>query len=147
MHSIFDAKARAELRGRLERLSPHSRRRWGVMSAGQAQVHLADQLRIALGRKQIKDHPSPMRLPPVRWLIIHVVPWPKGAPTAPELMNPVTGNWDADHRELLTAIDQVAALGEGHDWAPHPAFGKLSGHSWGVLMWRHLDHHLRQFGM
>jgi hypothetical protein len=117
------------------------------MSAGQMQVHVTDQLRIALGTRTVKELRGPLRFPPLRWLVIHLLPWPKGVPTAPELMEPATGHWDADHRQLLAAIDEVAGLGEAHAWRPHPAFGQLSGHSWGVLMWRHLDHHLRQFGM
>ncbi|MDZ4803510.1 MAG: DUF1569 domain-containing protein [Candidatus Eisenbacteria bacterium] len=29
---------------------------------------------------------------------------------------------------------------------PNPIFGNLSVDEWGKLSWKHLDHHLRQFG-
>lgn len=33
------------------------------------------------------------------------------------------------------------------DLAPvHPAFGRMRRADWGIWAWRHLDHHLRQFG-
>ena len=148
MASIFDSKDRAALLGRIERLGPHAKRQWGQMSPAQMQVHIGDGLRIALGTKHCQPKRGPMSLAPVRWLVIHSpIPWPKGAPTAPELKNPPTADWDADRAQLLADIKLVAARGESFDFTPHPAFGKLSGHSWGVLMWRHIDHHLRQFGV
>ena len=48
---------------------------------------------------------------------------------------------------LLASFNKVVAAGEMFAWHPHPMFGQLSGHSWGVLMWRHMDHHLRQFSV
>jgi Protein of unknown function (DUF1569) len=148
MPSIFDSTTRAALLGRIERLSPHSKRQWGQMSAAQMQVHIGDGLRIALGTKHCAPKRGPLRFPPLRWLVIHSpIPWPQGAPTAPELLNPHTAEWDADRAQLVADIKQVAARGEKANWAEHPAFGKLSGRSWGVLMWRHIDHHLRQFGV
>ena len=148
MPTIFDTDTRVRLLGRIERLSPNTHRQWGKMSPAEMQVHIGDGLRIALGTKHCAPKNGPLKWPPVRWLVIHsLIPWPKGAPTAPELLNPATAAWDADSAQLLADIKVITAHGEAHDWAPHPAFGKLSGHSWGVLMWRHIDHHLRQFGL
>ncbi len=30
---------------------------------------------------------------------------------------------------------------------PHPFFGNLNSEEWDTLNWKHLDHHLRQFGV
>jgi hypothetical protein len=62
-------------------------------------------------------------------------------------MNPAIKSWDADRAALLAIIQEAAGHGENFAWTPHPAFGNLNGRSWGVLMWRHMDHHLRQFGV
>lgn len=60
----------------------------------------------------------------MRWLVIYVVPWPKGkAPTA------------------------AAARGPSGSWAEHPAFGNMSGKDYGALIYRHFNHHLTQFGV
>ncbi len=149
MPSFFDAAARAALIARIDRLQPDSPRQWGKMTPAQMQVHIGDQLRIALGTlpcASIANFVSTSA--PVRWIVIHSpLPWPKGAPTAPELKNPATATWDADRDGLIEVIRKAAACGTSHNWQPHPAFGKLDGHSWGVLIWRHMDHHLRQFGI
>ena len=148
MPSLFGPETHPNMLRRIEALRPDSPRQWGKMTAAQMQVHIGDQMRIALGELHIPPKSSPLGWRPVRWLVIHSpMPWPKGAPTAPQLMNPSTAEWDADRARLLNTFHRVVAAGETNAWHPHPAFGKLSGHSWGVLMWRHLDHHLRQFSV
>ena len=148
MPSIFEPSTRASLVARIQKLRADSPRQWGKMTPSEMQVHIGDGLRIALGTKRCEPMRGLLSLPPLRWLVIHSpMPWPKGAPTAPELKNPQTTTWDADRAQLLRDIEAVAARGDEADWSPHPAFGKLRGHSWGVLMWRHIDHHLRQFGV
>ena len=89
---------------------------------------------------------TPFRSRPLQQLIIYVVPWPKGAPTAPEFI--VTGDGDINDRRaaLRAAIDKFASRGESQTFQPHAAFGVLSPKDWGALAYRHLDHHLTQFG-
>lgn len=149
MPTIFDASTRANLVERFARLRPNAKPQWGKMSAGQMLGHCTAGLEMMLGEKAVAPKPGPFRLAPLRYLIIHVLPWPQGAPTAPELiMPPYAGDWSADQAALKRAVDAAGARGAaGGPWADHPAFGKLSSHSAGVLMWRHLDHHLRQFGL
>lgn len=55
--------------------------------------------------------------------------------------------WDRDSAALHALIDRFAEKTPSEDWAAHPAFGPLSGREWDVLSWKHLDHHLRQFGV
>jgi hypothetical protein len=110
--------------------------------------HCTAGIEMMLGEKAVARRSGPLRFPPLRYLIIHVLPFPKGAPTAPELIMPLyRGDWLADHARLVRAVDAVAERGPGGEWSEHPAFGKLSPHSVGVLLWKHLDHHLRQFGL
>jgi hypothetical protein len=66
---------------------------------------------------------------------------------APEFLAQPAATWDQDFAALGAAINRFAARGPGGPWAEHPAFGPLTGRMWGVLAWRHLDHHLRQFGL
>jgi hypothetical protein len=83
----------------------------------------------------------------MRRLVIYWLPWPKGTPTAPEFLAQPSGTWDDDLAALRSAIARFAARDPASDWPRHPAFGALDGRMWGVLAWRHLDHHLRQFGV
>jgi hypothetical protein len=114
------------------------------MTAAQMVGHVADPMRGALGEMKAADKPGPLRNPLLRYLVIYVLPWPKGAPTAPEYIH--DGGEDlAKNLQALTAVLErfVAA----QRLAPHPAFGALSRKGWGRLTWRHLDHHLKQFGL
>jgi hypothetical protein len=83
---------------------------------------------------------------PIKHLILHVVPFPKGAPTAPELLVPVEGDVDAIRSELVSLIDRIGAGPREGDGPVHPLFGRLSFEEWGVATYKHTDHHLRQFG-
>jgi hypothetical protein len=84
----------------------------------------------------------------MRWLIIHVMPWPKAkAQTVKEMLQTKPAEFNADRSRLQQSLRTVAARGAAADWAAHPAFGDLGGHDYGVLIYRHFDHHLRQFGV
>jgi len=148
MHTLFDDDARAGIRARLDRLTAQQRPLWGKMDAGRMVVHLTAQLRAGLGELQCAPKKTPMNNWLMRRLVIYVIPWPKGTPTAPEFLTQPTSTWDEDVAALRSAMDRFAARGEGGPWTTdHPAFGRLTGRMWGVLAWRHMDHHLRQFGV
>ena len=71
----------------------------------------------------------------------------RNSPTAKELR--MTGDWDfgAERERLYGLIDRFAAAGPpGCASHPHPFFGPLTPDEWAILMYKHLDHHLRQFG-
>jgi hypothetical protein len=147
MHTLFDDDARAGIRARIDRLTPDRRPLWGKMDAGTMIVHLTAQLRAGLGELACAPKKTPLNNWLMRRLIIYVLPWPKGTPTAPEFLAQPSTTWDEDLAALRAAMDRFAARGPGAAWPPHPAFGPLTGRMWGVLAWRHLDHHLRQFGV
>ncbi len=118
------------------------------MNAHQMVCHLADQLRVALGEIKTQSRPGLLRFRPVRRLLVYWLPWPKGKlPTAPEMLTTAPSEWDRDIAALDALIARFAARSPSEEWAVHLAFGPLSGWEWGVLCWKHLDHHLRQFGV
>jgi hypothetical protein len=145
--SIFDAEARESIRARLGALGPDSRRRWGRMGLNQAVVHMGAQLGIALGEIVRPPQTSLLGNPLVAYLVIHLLPWATPRPTGESESPSVSSEaLAADIKTLVGLIDRVGEKGQKARWAAHPAFGQLSGRSWGVLMYRHLDRHLRQFG-
>jgi hypothetical protein len=87
-----------------------------------------------------------LRYPPLKQFIVYLAPFPKNVPTAPELLARPPGDWAGDVTALLSLVDRVVARGQSATWGQHPLFGALSPSGWGVLMYRHVDHHLRQFG-
>lgn len=138
---------RRRLITRMDQVSPPRVPRWGTMNAEQMVKHVTAQLELALGDLDVKARSSWLGRWPMRSLLIYWLPWPKGAPTAPELIQFSNAHWDETRAKFKQAFDQVAARGPQGEFTPHPIFGKLSTRAWGVLMYRHMDHHLRQFGL
>jgi len=83
---------------------------------------------------------------PIKHLILHVVPFPKGAPTAPELLVPDAAPVEAIRFDLVSLVERIGAGPRAGDGPVHPLFGRLSFREWGVATYKHTDHHLRQFG-
>jgi uncharacterized protein DUF1569 len=147
MRTIWDADRQREIRARIAALTPDRRAQWGAFTAPKMVCHLADSLRMTLGELPVAPRKMPIRYPPLKQLIIYVAPFPKSAPTAEELLARVPAEWNADVVELTALLDRLIARGPRAEWVDHPAFGHLSSSAVGVLVYRHMDHHLRQFGV
>jgi hypothetical protein len=145
MKTIWDAARRDELISRFEKLRTDTRPGWGSMTPAQMIAHVADPMKTAMGEITVAFKPGLFSNPVVRHLIIYWSPWPKGAPTAPEFLHHDAGELEAGRAALRGTLERFVAGGKGASLKPHPAFGRLSGRAWGRLMYRHLDHHLRQF--
>jgi hypothetical protein len=147
MKSIFDAQVRDDLLSRMHGVTADTRPGWGKMNAEQMLAHLVEAMRMAVGELKPKPKNLLIRYPPLRQLAIYVLPWPKGSPTAPELLPADRRLVDDSKRELVRLVNAVGERATATEWPEHPAFGKMSRRAWGVLGWRHIDHHLRQFGV
>lgn len=147
MRTLADAAARASVIARLERLSPDDAPSWGRFTAPQMLAHLTDALRMALGELPCE----PRRLPlvrhfPVKHLVLYVLPFPRSAPTAGELLARAPDAWAVERGHLASLVARFDPAVAPRAWPPHPIFGPLTGAQWGVLTYKHADHHLRQFG-
>ena len=148
MKPLQDKKTRTLLKQRIALLSENHESKWGKMNCAQAIVHMAGQLKIALGDLQLKPVPGIGRYFPFRPIIINWMPWPKGLPTAKELELPKTNNWVDDVKLLEQLMDRFAEPANSNStFEPHPFFGTLTHTSWGILAARHINHHLKQFGV
>lgn len=148
MPSLFNPNTRDAVLARTARLSPTSQPLWGRFTAQEMVCHVSCELREGLGELETGPLPRRLALAPVSWLLIHIVPWPKGRGKSPrEWLATQPTTWDADVARLRDLIHRFAARGPRADWPPNRAFGAISGRSWGVLEHKHLDHHLRQFGV
>jgi Protein of unknown function (DUF1569) len=145
--TMFGAAARQELQGRLARLAPDRVPRWGKLNAPRMVAHLADSLKMALGELDVAPKKTPLRLPVLKQLVIYLLPWPKGTPTAPELLRRAPAAWNGEVVGLSELIERFATRSVRDAWPPHPAFGTMSGRDWGALVYKHCDHHFRQFGV
>jgi hypothetical protein len=145
--TIFDPAARAALLSRVDHLVATTPPRWGRFTAPRMVSHLIASVRIALGDESAAVRTGIMSTGLVRYLLIYVMPWPKGAPTAPEMLARAPESWLSDVAALKALLARAAANGPSGTWAMHPAFGRLSPRDWGALIHKHVNHHLTQFGV
>ena len=147
MKTIWDEAARHALLIRLGQLQSNSPAKWGKFNVTQMVQHLADPLRAAMGEMQVAAKSGPLRNPVLRYLIIYWLPWPKGAPTAPEFIPPLGGDFEGNRQELKKVLGRFVQYTQENRAFAHPAFGDLTREDWGVLTHRHIEHHLKQFGV
>jgi hypothetical protein len=149
--SLFDKTKRDEIISRINQLMPESQAAWGKMNVNQMLCHCADGLKMATGELAVADKSNFMFRTLLKPLIIYVLPMPKGAPTADELNQMVAGtkpcDFESDRKTLIECLENMCSLPENHLWANHAAFGKMNRKQWGLLAHKHIDHHLRQFGV
>lgn len=111
-------------------------------------AHVGDQLRMALGDIEVDEARGPLRFAPTRYLIVHVLLWPKGRAQAPrEAFTTAPTEIEADRETLIGLIERFAATRDDQLAPTNPLFGRMTARDWDVLSFRHLDHHLRQFGV
>jgi Protein of unknown function (DUF1569) len=148
MPTIWDSAVRQSMRDRADRLTVDSRAQWGTLTAPGMLAHLNDSFRMVTGELPVKPKNLPIRYPPLRQLVVYVLPFPKSAPTAPELLARVgSAELGPEQRDFHAWMERLGHITSGSQLVPHPAFGNLSYRAYGVLIARHADHHLKQFGV
>jgi hypothetical protein len=149
MKNLFDARLAEEVNGRIAALKADSPPQWGRMNPAQALAHCSAGLKMATG--EIRP-PRMMagrifgRL--IKWLALRDdAPMRPNSPTVPVLVVADERDLAAEKARLQALVTQFAAGGSVRCTThPHPFFGKLTADEWAVQMYKHLDHHLRQFG-
>jgi hypothetical protein len=150
MKNLFEASAVEEVKERMAKLRPDSERLWGKMKPAQALAHCSAAMGMATGEVR------PPRILIGRLLgrfakkslIVNGTPMRRNASTDRTVLVTDERDFVAERQRLRESLDRFAAGGPGictkH---PHFFFGPLTPVEWSVLMYQHLDHHLRQFGV
>jgi hypothetical protein len=148
MPTLRNPADRAALIARLDRLTPEATPRWGRMNTQQMLAHVADGFRMAAGEMAVRPkRVLPLRHFPVKHLMIYVLPFPKNVPTAPELLSRPPETIDLERASVKALLEKLGAFADDAPRADHPIFGAMTTTLWGALGHKHLDHHLRQFGV
>ena len=150
MKNLFQPETVQELKERMSRLAPDSARLWGKMMPAQALAHCTLGMELALG-----DRRPPRML--IGRLIGRVIkpmafkesePMRRNSPTIPGFVVADTRDLDVEREKLSGIIDRFAACGPaGCTTHPHSFFGRLTPDEWSFWMYKHIDHHLQQFGV
>ena len=149
MTSLFIPTDREALSLRLATLEPGATRQWGKMEPAQMLLHCAIGLEAATGDRPMKQaFLGKLVTPFIRRTVLGEKPFSRNAPTDPSFVVSDRRDFEEERTRLATQIDRFIQRGpESAGKQTHAFFGRLSGDEWGRLMYKHLDHHLRQFGV
>src|SRR5579859_3720740 len=147
MKTLFEPGASAAMIERIGKIPPQSTAQWGKMDVSQMLAHCGNALEMAMGTINPKRVLLGRLLGPMfKSKYTDEKPFGHGSPTSEEIR--VTGRRDF-HAERARLLSLVKKFSEGGEKVatkhPHPFFGPLKSNEWGIGMYKHLDHHLRQF--
>ena len=147
MGSILNEADRKAISDRFRSLSASSTGRWGSMDVTSMLQHLRRSALMCVGELPVPSaNKRAFHIFPLKHMLLYVLPFPKGAPTAPALKPVDAVSFEEERAALLELLDRIGTGlrdGMGPD---HPLFGPLSWREWGVVTYKHSDHHLKQFG-
>ena len=147
MRSILNESDRAVISSRMRSLSASSTARWGRMSVTGMLEHLRLSARMAVGELTVASgNKRAFQLFPLKHLILYVFPFPRGAPTASELYPGEAASFEEERQAVLALLDRIGTGPREGAGPAHPLFGPLSWREWGAATYKHVDHHLKQFG-
>jgi hypothetical protein len=149
MPSLFDLHDNREILSRLDRLTADTPPLWGKMTAAQMAAHSQCPLLVASGEMPLKRGLIGILFGRMS-LKKYMEPgtFGKELPTHPRFRIKGSPDFDREKERLKQLIARFAEKGtDGLSKDPHPFFGPLTTEQWDVLQWKHLDHHLRQFGL
>jgi hypothetical protein len=146
MPSLRDAAVRKELVQRLQKLTPATKPKWGKLDAAHVLSHLGDTLAMSLGDiSTVSMNRKAFHHFPLKHLFLYVLPFPKSVPTSPELLSSSPQEFESDRQRVIEFMNRLAAVTSGSG-PEHPFFGPLTNEEWNALQWKHIDHHMKQFG-
>lgn len=148
MKNLWQESARNEMHARILRVTPDTKPLWGRMSSSEMLAHLLEGMRLGSGELPTRERKTFLRYWPLNELLVRFVSFPRGAKAPREIVTSGRAvDWNATVDALLESIDRFETRALDKPWPIHPVFGRLSGSAWGRLAYKHMDHHLRQFGV
>jgi hypothetical protein len=146
--ALFAADERATLLDRVRSLKNDSVRQWGKMNPAQMLAHLSAALETPTGDRPMKQaFLGRIITPLIRSSVLGEKPFGRNSPTDPTFVIANERDFEKERARLLALVQRFVERGpEAAGSATHAFFGKLSGDEWARLMYKHIDHHLRQFG-
>ncbi|KOP67295.1 hypothetical protein AMS62_20130 [Bacillus sp. FJAT-18019] len=149
MNSIFEQYHTNEIIIRIKQLHSDSQPRWGKMNVAQMLAHCSSFQEIAMGKSSSSRSWLGLVIGKyVKTMFYNDKPLPKNMSTIPNIMIVDEREFGVEKEILIQNIITFQNNGPEKCTAqPHPFFGKLSPEEWGKGIYKHLDHHLKQFGV
>ena len=150
MKDIFDPKVTQELIGRINALTPETVPNWGKMSVDQMLAHCC----VAYEMAYTDQHPKPNAL--MRFIlkafvkngVVNETSYKKNIRTAPQFIITDRKNFKEEKARLINYLEHTCKLGKAHfEGKESISFGPMTSIEWNNQFYKHLDHHLTQFGV
>jgi hypothetical protein len=148
--NIFEANTVSQIQERIAKLNTTTQAKWGKMNVAQMLAHC----NVTYEMLYENIHPKPnffMKLVLksfVKPIVTNEKPYKESSQTAPAFIITDERDFEKERKRLIDYINKTQALGDNaFQGKESHSFGSLSSTEWNNLMYKHLDHHLRQFGV
>jgi len=146
MKTFFDPAVKAELTARLQSLQPGDAARWGTMDSARMLAHCVEGMKMGTGELKVKGGFPSL----IGWMFKKLAyderRFRRNAPTAAELKISDPREFETEKAHLMEMFGSFQGPASVKN-LKHPFFGTLTADQWGMLLYKHLDHHFRQFGV
>lgn len=146
--NLFEPSSVEEVLFRLNNITAATPAQWGKMNAGQMMAHCQAPFQTYFGEMKLKRvFIGYLFGKMAKRKLLSAQPWAHNLPTAPQFKISNQREFDAEKEKLTAYINRFANEGYTITSTVHPFFGKMSSQEWAILAYKHLDHHLKQFGV
>ena len=145
--NLFDAAVKEEIAERINKLTVSTQHQWGKMDVAQMLAHVQIPMEVAFGTTTVKGNwLMKLILPLFKKALYDEKPWKQGLPTDKTfIMTGQSKDFEKEKNQLLDKINHFSESNMINE--KHPVFGKLTKEQWSKATWKHIDHHLKQFGV
>jgi hypothetical protein len=148
MYNLFESTTATEIISRIEKLQPTSEAQWGKMNVAQMLAHCSGPLEVYFAEKKRKRDLMGLLFGKFAFKqLISDKPWKRNLPTAKEFKIKDARNFEQEISKLVNSVNRFSTDGYAITSFTHPFFGKLSSQEYALFNYKHLDHHLQQFGV
>jgi len=150
MQTLFDTKTHQEVLQRIKTLNPNHQPLWGKMNVSQMLNHCQRPLEVANGRLTFSEKPGFVKKMLFKLYKTHMYNdklWKPNIPTVKDFRVEEAKPFAEEQQKLIEAINEFNKKDLNLHWPKHPFFGEFNTEQWGKMQYKHLDHHLRQFGV
>jgi len=148
--NLFDSKECEATIGRINKLTPETQHLWGKMDVAQMMAHC----NVAYELVYTDKHPKPKGFQKfmiklfAKNIVVGPKPYKKNTRTAPVFVIADARDFQVEKKRLIAYLEQTQQLGASHfNGKESHAFGPLTSKDWNTLFSKHIDHHLKQFGV
>ena len=150
MKSLFESETHQSILNRIENLNKNTQAHWGKMSVDKMLKHCQLTLEIANGKREMTERPNAFKKFIFKFfkpMMYNDKPYRHNLKTARELIIADDYDFTSEKENLINLINEFESKKENTNWPEHPFFGHFTTDQRGKMQFKHLDHHLTQFGV